>query len=38
MDLTYTPEQQAFRAQVKAWLQDNVPKERLKSYDTREGF
>lgn len=38
MDLTYTPEQQAFRAQVRAWLKDNVRKERLKSYDTREGF
>ena len=38
MDLTYTPAQKAFRAQVRAWLKDNVPKERLKSYDTREGF
>lgn len=38
MDLTYTPAQQAFRAQVRAWLKDNVPKHRLKSYDTREGF
>ena len=38
MDLTYTPAQKAFRAQVRAWLKDNVPKERLQSYDTREGF
>lgn len=38
MDLTYTPAQQAFRAQVRAWLKANVPQERLKSYDTREGF
>ncbi|GAB2467166.1 acyl-CoA dehydrogenase family protein [Comamonas humi] len=38
MDLTYTPAQKAFRAQVRAWLRDNVPKERLKSFDTREGF
>lgn len=38
MDLTYTPAQKAFRAQVRAWLRDNVPKERLKSYDTRAGF
>ncbi|MBV8249430.1 MAG: acyl-CoA dehydrogenase family protein, partial [Comamonas sp.] len=38
MDLTYTPAQKAFRAQVRAWLKDNVPKQRLKSYDTREGF
>ena len=38
MDLTYTPAQKAFRAKVREWLQDNVPKQRLKSYDTREGF
>ncbi|MGE8318569.1 MAG: acyl-CoA dehydrogenase family protein [Comamonas sp.] len=38
MDLTYTPAQKAFRAQVRAWLRDHVPKERLKSFDTREGF
>ena len=38
MDLTYTPAQKAFRTKVRAWLKDNVPKERLKSYDTREGF
>ena len=25
MDLTYTPAQKAFRAQVRAWLRDNVP-------------
>lgn len=38
MDLTYTPAQKAFRAQVRAWLRDNVPQQRLKSFDTREGF
>lgn len=38
MDLNYTPEQQAFRAQVRAWLADHVPREKLASYDTREGF
>lgn len=38
MDLTFTPQQQAFRAEVRAWLQANVPKQRLASYDTREGF
>ncbi len=38
MDLTFTPRQQAFRAEVRAWLEANVPKERLASYDTREGF
>lgn len=38
MDLTYTPDQQAFRREVRAWLADNVPREPLASYDTREGF
>ena len=26
MDLTYTPEEEAFRARVRAWLADNAPK------------
>jgi alkylation response protein AidB-like acyl-CoA dehydrogenase len=38
MDLTFTPKQQAFRAEVRAWLEANVPRQRLVSYDTREGF
>ncbi|RJF88269.1 acyl-CoA dehydrogenase [Oleomonas cavernae] len=38
MDLTYTPGQQAFRADVRAWMAANVPAHKLKSYDTREGF
>lgn len=38
MRLTYTDKQRAFRAEVKSWLSSNVPKEPLKSYDTREGF
>ena len=38
MDLRYTPEQQAFRAQARAWLEANVPKQPLASFDTREGF
>ena len=36
MDLTYTPEQEAFRAEVRAWLLANVP--RLDPPDTREAF
>ena len=39
MDLAYTPEQQAFRAEVRAWLDANVGSERLEHYDaTRAGF
>ncbi|MGE8407871.1 MAG: acyl-CoA dehydrogenase family protein [Pseudomonas sp.] len=38
MELTYTPKQNAFRAEVRAWLADHVPREPLASYDTREGF
>lgn len=38
MELTYTPKQKAFRAEVRAWLAHNLPREPLASYDTREGF
>ncbi len=39
MNLEYTPEQRAFRMEVRAWMEANVPKERLPSFDlTREGF
>ena len=38
MDLTYTAEQDAFRAEARAWLEAHVPKRRLPSFDTAEGF
>ncbi len=38
MDLTYTSEQKAFRAEARSWLEANVPTKRLRSFDTREGF
>ena len=38
MDLSYTPEQDAFRAEVRAWLRAHVPKQPLPSFDTEEGF
>jgi len=38
MDLAFTPEQDAFRAEARAWLEANVPAEPLPSFDTREGF
>jgi len=38
MHLRYTSEQNAFRAEVRAWLQAKAPRSPLASYDTREGF
>lgn len=38
MELAYTPEQQAFRAEVRAWLAAHVPATPLASFDTAEGF
>ncbi len=38
MDLAYTEQQNAFRAEVRAWLAANVPTEPLQSFDTAEGF
>ncbi len=39
MHLAYTPEQEAFRAEVREWLANNVPAEPLEHFDaSREGF
>jgi len=39
MHLDYTPEQHAFRAEVRAWMDMHVPKRPLPHYDaSREGF
>ena len=38
MDLTFTPEEDAFRQEARAWLEAQVPKTPLKSMDTAEGF
>ncbi len=38
MDLTYTPEEDGFRQEVRGWLEAHVPAAPLKSFDTREGF
>lgn len=39
MRLEYTDEQVAFRAEVRTWMEANVPKEALPSFDlSREGF
>ncbi|MDP5181931.1 acyl-CoA dehydrogenase family protein [Blastococcus sp. BMG 814] len=37
MDLTWSPAEEAFRAEARAWLEANVP-TGLPSGDTREGF
>src|SRR6476619_607937 len=38
MDLSWTAEPQAFRAEARGWLDANVPTEPLPSGDTRDGF
>ncbi len=38
MDLTFTAEQDAFRAEARAWLAAHVPTTPLPSMDTAEGF
>ena len=38
MDLTYTPKQDAFRREAREWLAAHVPKQKLASMDTGEGF
>ena len=38
MDLAYTPEQQDFRAEVRAWMEGNVPKEPLVTLEREDGY
>jgi alkylation response protein AidB-like acyl-CoA dehydrogenase len=38
MNTEFTEGQNAFRAECRAWLQENVPTDDLGSGDTREGF
>jgi alkylation response protein AidB-like acyl-CoA dehydrogenase len=37
MDLSYSERENAFRAEARAWLEANVPKAPLPSFDTAEG-
>ena len=38
MQLNYTPEQQLFRAEVRSWMEANVPKKPLITLECREGY
>jgi alkylation response protein AidB-like acyl-CoA dehydrogenase len=38
MHLDYTPEQDAFRAEIRAWLAAHVPTEPLVTLECREGY
>jgi alkylation response protein AidB-like acyl-CoA dehydrogenase len=38
VDLRFTDTQESFRAEVRAWLEDNVPRPPLPSMDTEAGF
>ena len=38
MQLRYTPEQDAFRAEVRAWMDAHVPKEPLITLECKEGY
>jgi len=38
MELDYTDKQRAFRAEIRAWLAEHVPKQPLPSFDTEAGF
>ncbi|MEU6142306.1 acyl-CoA dehydrogenase family protein [Streptomyces sp. NPDC047081] len=38
MDLAFTPEEEAFRAEARAWLAAHVPGVPLPSLETEEGF
>jgi len=38
VDLTFTPEQDAFRAEARGWLDAYLPRAPLASFDTAEGF
>ena len=38
MDLTFSPDEQAFQAEAREWLAAHVPAEPLPSMDTEAGF
>jgi alkylation response protein AidB-like acyl-CoA dehydrogenase len=38
IDLDYTPRERAFRAEVRAWMEDHVPAEPLPTLEGADGF
>ena len=38
MELAYTPQQQAFRAEVRVWMETHVPKQPLVTLEREDGF
>src|SRR5712691_4780105 len=38
MDLNYTPEDVAFRKQVRAWLEQNLPRSEIKTLEDRRAW
>lgn len=38
MEFSYTAREKAFRTEMREWLTAHVPKKRLASFETREGF
>lgn len=38
MDLAYTPQQRAFRAEIREWLEAHKPREPLLTLECREGY
>ena len=38
MDLNYTPEDIAFRKQVRTWLEENLPRKEIRTLDDRLGW
>jgi alkylation response protein AidB-like acyl-CoA dehydrogenase len=38
MDLSYTPEEEAFRARVRGWLAENAPRGALKDLDAQRAW
>ena len=38
MKIGFSDSQKKFRDEIRGWLEKNVPKIPLKSFDTKEGF